>query len=66
LNSGLIDFKITGLERMVVSDVHQTQNVVILDDNRAILDIIRKNTPLDSWRVNNVGKNIRFSVVEKE
>jgi len=64
--SGFIPFTIVGTQVLSPGDEHKMHDIIILDDQQAILDIIRLNTPLTSHTVNMITKDVSFKIVVKD
>lgn len=64
--SEIIPFTIVGSQILNSGNDNKTHDVIILDDNQAILDIIRLNTPLTSYSVNRISKDLNFQILPKE
>jgi hypothetical protein len=65
--TGIIPFSII-IESQVLSpgDEHKIHDIIILEDQQAILDIIRLNTPLTSHSINRISRDILFQVIPKD
>jgi hypothetical protein len=63
--SEIIPFTIVGSQILNSGNENKIHDVIILDDDQAILDIIRKNTPLTSHSVNRISIDIPFQIMSK-
>ena len=64
--TGIIPFTVVGTQILNIGDENKIHDIIILDDNQAILDIIRFNTPLTSHSVNRISTDIPFQIIVKE
>ena len=64
--TGIIPFTIVGSQILNSGDENKIHDIIILDDNQAIFDIIRLNTPLTSYSVNKISTQIAFRIIAKD
>ena len=64
--SGIIPFTIIGKQTFNPGDENKVHDIIILDDNQALLDIIRLNTPLTKHSVNRISRDIPFRIIAKD
>jgi hypothetical protein len=64
--TGIIPFTIVGSQILNSGDENKIHDIIILDDNQAIFDIIRLNTPLTSYSVNKISSQIAFRIIVKD
>ena len=64
--TGIIPFSIVGSQVLSPGDEHKIHDIIILEDQQAILDIIRLNTPLTSHSINRISRDILFQIIPKD
>jgi hypothetical protein len=64
--TGIIPFSIIGSQVLSPGDEHKIHDIIILEDQQAILDIIRLNTPLTSHSINRISRDILFQIIPKD
>ena len=64
--SSIVPFTIIGTQVYNPGDENKVHDIIILDDDRAILDIIRLNTPLQSYSINRISEGVSFKIINSE